>query len=74
MTDSTKPPAATSTDGLPVLLTVAEVATLLRTTVNGIYARIERGNAPAGLYRDGRKILFSRDVLLASIAEKTRAR
>lgn len=42
----------------PELMTVAEVAALLRTTTDAIYARVERGNAPAGLYRDGRKILF----------------
>lgn len=49
------------------LLTVAEVAALLRTTPEAIYARVERGNAPAGLYRDGRKILFRTHVLRAAL-------
>lgn len=49
------------------LLTVAEVAALLRTTPEAIYARVERGKAPAGLFRDGRKILFRAADLRKSI-------
>lgn len=55
---------------LPMLLTVAEVAALLRTTPDAIYARVERGRLTAGLFRDGRKILFRRDALLAWIEGK----
>jgi excisionase family DNA binding protein len=54
---------------LPCLLTVEEAAGLLRTTVDGIYARVERGQITGGegLVRDGRKVLFHRDRLLHSL-------
>ena len=61
----TKP--ATSTAELPLLLTVDEVAGLLRTSVDGVYARIERGQLVDGVVRDGRKLLFHRDRLLRSL-------
>ena len=54
---------------LPYLLTVAEVAELLRTTPKAVYTRVERGLLP-GVVRDGRRLLFLRDTLLASIAGK----
>lgn len=41
----------------PVLLTVDEVADLLRTTRRAIYAMIERRQLP-GLVRIGRRVLF----------------
>jgi excisionase family DNA binding protein len=55
--------------GLPFLLTVQEAAGLLRTTVDGVYARIERGQLSGveGLVREGRKVLFHRDKLVRSL-------
>ena len=52
-----------ATESLPLLLTVAETATLLRTTPNAVYAMIERGLLP-GVTRLGRRVLVrSRDLL-----------
>lgn len=51
------------TDDLPMLLTVAEVAKLLRTTPRAIYAMIERGLLP-GVTRVGRRLLIHRDDVL----------
>lgn len=48
---------------LPLLLTVAEVATLLRTSRKAAYAMIERGSMP-GVTRIGRRVLVrSADLL-----------
>lgn len=48
---------------LPLLLTVAETAALLRTTPKAIYAMIERGAVP-GVTRIGRRVLVrSADLL-----------
>jgi excisionase family DNA binding protein len=52
---------------LPYLLTVQEAAGLLRTTVAGVYARVERGQLVDSLVRDGRRILIHRDRLLRSL-------
>ncbi len=54
---------------LPFLLTVKEVAPLLRTTEEGIYTRVSRGQLTGvdGLLREGTKILFHRDRLLMSL-------
>lgn len=49
---------------LPVFLTVAETADLLRTSRKAIYAMIERGQLP-GVRRVGRRILIRRDELVA---------
>jgi excisionase family DNA binding protein len=48
---------------LPLLLTVAETATLLRTTRKAVYAMIERGLLP-GVTRLGRRVLVRSDALL----------
>lgn len=53
------------------LLTVTEVASLLRTTPEAIYARIDRGSPPVGYFRDGRRILFVKAKLVAWIEEQT---
>ena len=60
MNSSNLTPASRS---LPLLLTVAESAALLRTTPKAIYAMIERGVMP-GVTRIGRRVLVrSADLL-----------
>lgn len=54
---------------LPYLLTIDEVADVLRTSRKAIYSRIERGLLP-GVVRDGRRVLLLRDDLLHWIAER----
>ncbi|MFN8179294.1 MAG: helix-turn-helix domain-containing protein [bacterium] len=49
---------------LPPLLTVADAASLLRTTRGGIYAMAERGQLP-GIVRIGRRLLVRRDAVFA---------
>lgn len=44
----------------PELLTVDEVAALLRTTKKAVYLQAERGNLP-GAVKLGRRLLFRRD-------------
>ena len=50
-------------------LTVEEAAGLLRTTVDGVYARVDRGQLTGveRLVREGRKVLFHREKLLRSL-------
>jgi excisionase family DNA binding protein len=48
---------------LPVLLTVQETASLLRTTPKAIYAMVERHQLP-GVVRLGRRVLVRSAVLL----------
>ena len=50
-------------ESLPLLLTVAETATLLRTTPKAVYAMVERGLLP-GVTRLGRRVLVRSDTLL----------
>jgi excisionase family DNA binding protein len=52
-----------SGNDLPLLMTVAETAQLLRTTKSGIYAMVERVQLP-GVTRIGRRVLIRSDVLL----------
>ena len=77
--DTSLPPTgASETSGarsfasLPPLLTVDEVADLLRTTRKAIYARAERGLL-AGALRDGRRLLVERDELLRFLSERRAA-
>jgi excisionase family DNA binding protein len=65
----TRSPTTQRFDQLPLLLTVAETAALLRTTARAIYARAERGLLP-GVIRDGRRVLIDRDDLLRYLGEK----
>ena len=51
---------------LPVLLTVPETASLLRTTVKAVYAMVERSQLP-GVVRLGRRVLIRSEVLLNSL-------
>jgi excisionase family DNA binding protein len=56
----------------PLLLTVDETASFLRTTRKAVYALIERGQL-AGVVRLGRRVLVRRDQLLSSLTEKRTA-
>lgn len=47
----------------------AELAVLLRTTLRGIYARMQRGGLPKPR-RIGRRVLFSRKEVLAWIEKQ----
>jgi excisionase family DNA binding protein len=53
----------------PLLLTVDETASLLRTTRKAVYALIERGQLP-GVTRLGRRVLILRSELLEWLCEK----
>jgi excisionase family DNA binding protein len=50
-------------EALPFMLTVNDVAELLRTTPKAVYAMIDRGLLP-GVTRVGRRLLIRRDDLL----------
>ena len=63
------PVAVVDPSQLPYLLTLDEVAGLLRTTRRAVYARAERGLLP-GIVYDGRRVLVRRDVLLRSLSER----
>lgn len=54
---------------LPYLMTVDDVAELLRTSRKAVYCKIERGLLP-GVVRDGRRVLLLRDDVLEWIAER----
>ena len=54
---------------LPYLLTVDDVAELLRTSRKAIYCKIQRGLLP-GIVRDGRRLLLLRDDVLHWVAER----
>jgi len=51
---------------LPIFLVPADVASLLRTSVKAVYAKVERGLLP-GVIKDGTRVLFDRDVLLREL-------
>lgn len=55
---------------LPILLTVADAAQLLRTTDRAIYAMVERRQIP-GLVRIGRRVLFRSADLLDWLNQKS---
>src|SRR4051812_47635069 len=54
---------------LPLLLTVAETAEILRTTRKAVYAMIERGQLP-GVTRLGRRVLIRSEDLLRWLDHK----
>ena len=53
---------------LPFLLTVVDLAALLRTTKKAIYSMVERGQLP-GVTRIGRRLMFRRNDLLRWLDE-----
>lgn len=59
-------PAAAAAGSADELLTVPEVALLLRTTQKGVRCMIERGKL-AGVIRIGRRVLVRRDDLRHSL-------
>ena len=67
--DDLRPSAGRPRDTLPMLLTVDEAATLLRTTRRAIYAMIERRQLP-GVIRIRRRVLFRADDLLHWLDQK----
>jgi excisionase family DNA binding protein len=66
------PSSGRSLDALPVLLTMGEVAVLLRTSRKAAYAMAERGQL-AGLIRIGRRLLVRRDDLVLWLDERRAA-
>jgi excisionase family DNA binding protein len=62
-------PAMSTRESLPLLLTVSETATLLRTTRKAVYAMIERGLLP-GVTRIGRRVLVRSSDLLDFLDHK----
>jgi excisionase family DNA binding protein len=74
--DSEQRPGSTaslsSLDALPPLLTIEEVAAVLRTSRKGVYAMAERKQLP-GVTRIGRRLLVRRDDLLSWLDERRAA-
>ena len=66
------PSPTTCIDALPVLLTMNEVASLLRTSRKAIYAMVERDQL-RGVVRLGRRLLVRRDDLLCWLDERRAA-
>jgi excisionase family DNA binding protein len=54
---------------LPMLLTVEEVAEILRTTRDAVYAMNERGQLP-GVVRIGRRLLVDSETLVNWLRQK----
>lgn len=63
MSSEVKVASANDVSRLPIVLTVPEVAALLRTTPKAIYSMVERDGLP-GVFRVGRRVLFRRDDLV----------
>jgi excisionase family DNA binding protein len=62
----------TAPEALPTLLTIFEVAALLRTSRKAIYAMAERGQLPGAIHI-GRRLLVRRDDLLSWLDERRAA-
>ena len=63
---------ATSRTAVPTLLTVGDVADLLRTSRKSVYALIERGQLP-GVVRIGRRVRVRQDALVDWLRQNTHA-
>jgi excisionase family DNA binding protein len=57
---------------VPTLLTTAEIAALLRTSIKAVYAMVERGQLP-GVVRIGRRVLVRQDALVDWLGQKSQA-
>ena len=55
---------------LPALLTSGEVAALLRTTRQAVYAMVERGQLPS-VVRLGSRVLFRQDAMVEFLRQKS---
>jgi excisionase family DNA binding protein len=64
--------ASTPADPIPLLLTIDEAATLLRTTRAAVYAMVARGQLP-GVTRIGRRVLVRSSDLLDWLNQKRAA-
>ncbi len=67
-TPSCAPATVPSPNSLPDLLTADEVASWLKTTVQAVYAKAERGTLP-GATRVGRRLYFLRTELLRLVEQ-----
>lgn len=63
-------PSHNSPAEVPLLMTVEDVAKLLRTTTRAIYAMVERRQLP-GVVRIGRRVLFRTADLLDWLNQKS---
>jgi excisionase family DNA binding protein len=57
-------------DEMPLYLTIAEAADLLRTSRKAIYAMVERGLLP-GVTRIGRRVLVRSETLVHWLGQKS---
>lgn len=69
MLDSSSSETARRAPALPILLTMADVARVLRTSRGAVYAMAARGQLP-GLTRIGRRVLIRADALLDWLDQK----
>ena len=69
MLDSSSPETARRAPALPTLLTIDDVARVLRTSRGAVYAMAARGQLP-GLTRIGRRVLIRADALLDWLDQK----
>jgi excisionase family DNA binding protein len=58
---------------LPALLTTTEIAAILRTSIKGIYAMVERGQLPGVIRIGRRRLLFRQDALVDWLRQKSQA-
>jgi excisionase family DNA binding protein len=69
MLDSANSDASRRAPALPTLLTIDDVARVLRTSRGAVYAMAARGQLP-GLTRIGRRVLIRADALLDWLDQK----
>lgn len=69
MLDSSSSETARHAPAMPTLLTIDDVANVLRTSRGAVYAMAARGQLP-GLTRIGRRVLIRADALLDWLDQK----
>lgn len=69
MLESSSSEPARRAQALPILLTIDDVARVLRTSRGAVYAMAARGQLP-GLTRIGRRVLIRADALLDWLDQK----